>query len=272
MDNNIQEPDDHKVEHVILSTVANLEKPVRPNKLRKIICNQVKGCNWTQYQRILDSMINEKKSIYTCFINNEEMISPKQKNDSISSSLIIEDDNTNSKNEDSNVNSTTGITSPQSNRIQPDIISTEIKVPLAIVYHLVRKGKKKQKSLEENTKTKFTFNNESLTAVKKKSFDSNEICSLTISSLHDDVDEISAKKHVKTAKLLLSKMVKSFELNPDHFNPRQAGGTFKEQDEAKKRKLEARQKVISKKRDNVDNDSGNDNEATVKKKRKKKFY
>ncbi len=265
MDNSIQEPDDHKVEHAILITVANyLEKPVRPNKLRKIICNQVKGCNWTQYQRILESMINEKKSIYTCLINNEEMISPQQKNDSISSSLITDENSVtrHTANQDSHVNSTTGITSPQSNKNESNIISTEIKVPLAIVYHLVRKGKKKQKSLEENTKTKFIFSNETLVAVKKKGFDSNEMCSFTISSLHGDVDEITANKHVKTANILLSKMVKSFELNPGHFNPRQAGGTFKEQEEAKKRKLEARQKVISKKRDNVDNDSGNNYEAT----------
>jgi hypothetical protein len=271
MDNNSQQPDDHKVEHAILITVANLEKPVRPNKLRKIICNQVKGCNWTQYQRILDSMMKEKKSIHTCFINNEEMISPNQKNDSMSSSLI-EDDRIGTINEDSNdTPTTTGRTSSQSNKNQPNVISVDIKVPLAIVYHLVRKGKKKQKSIEENTKTKFTFSNESLMAVKTKGFDSNEMCSFTISSLHDDIEEISAKKHVKTAKILMNKMVKSFELNPDHFNPRQAGGTFKEQEEAKKRKLEARQKAISKKRDNADYDVGH-NEATVKKKRKKKFY
>lgn len=256
-------PEDETIESAIVDAVAHHSQPIRPNKLRKIICKNVKGTDWTQYQNVLDLMVKEGRSIQTCVFDNENMITLKR-------DVNIRTTRTQADMSQSSIRNTSEVQkkSQEDEDDTQNVKSTSIKVPLAILYHLVRKGNKKQKSLEENTKTLFNFSDESLKAVKKKGFLPTDMCSFTIKSLVED-DEMAAKKHIKTAKILINKMVKSFEINPDHFNPKKAGGTFKEQEEAKKKRIESNQK--RKMKDKVGIEDANE-EPTRGKKRKRKFY
>ena len=249
------EPQDKIIENAIIDSITQLNKPIKPNKLRKIICKNVKGTNWTQYQRVLDDMVNKGQSLELIMVDQERFISPLNGKGGGASS------HHHSK------------MAAKSSSVEEDGTSTStttMKIPLAIVYHLRRKGQKKQKNLEQNTKTSFIFSKESLMAVKKKIFDPNEIVTFTIQSLlvDDNDDDVTAKKHMKTVKTLINKMVKSFQSNPDHYGPTKSGGTFQEQEEAKKRKMETRQKW--KKHSKHGNEV--DNGESVAKKRRRKFY
>ena len=118
-----------------------------------------------------------------------------------------------------------------------------------------------------NTKTQLSFCKQTLMDAKRKNVDPKAVANLTIRALVDDLE--LSKRHMKTAKMMINKMVKAFDTNPDHFYPKKAGGTFKEQDEAKKKKLEARQKRIKTKA--LEDDRKNEKES-VAKKRRRKFY
>lgn len=237
------EPDDSVVRTAITNALSTIETNIRPNKLRKVICKKVQGTNWTQYQRVLDKMIQEEQSLQTTMINDELTICPMNDSSKIKEKIVEEERKTSSQ-------------------------RTNMNVPLAIVYHLIKKGQKKQKRLELNSKTKFTFTSESLSSVKKKDFDVNEETSFVIESQGDNADKELAKKHIKTAKLHVSKMVKAFQVNPHRFCPRKAGGTIKEQQEAKKMRKEAGQKKKKKIRD----DEGKDQIEISSKKKRRKFY
>lgn len=255
---NDHEPEDIKVKSAILNEVAKIDVPIRFNKLRKIICKNVKNTNWTQFQRVIDSMIKQEKIIETCVVDSEERITPM--NDMKGSSIQMEIPH--------GENDHVETQQQQQNEEQSQIVSSTMKVPLAIIYHLTKKGRKKQKNLEVNTKTLFTFTDESLKAVKTHSFNPKERCSFIIKAIKVQDNEEAVTRHIKTAKTLINKMVKSFEEHPEHFCPRKAGGTFKEQEEAKKRKLEARQKH---KRKEMRANSNTSTDSTSKRKRQK-FY
>ena len=252
---NESEPNDDVVRTAIIKAVSIVESYIRPNKLRKLICKDVEGTNWTQYQRVLDLMI-EKKILKTCMISEELTIC------SLS--------NTSDKKDLSTKSGQDGMNTFNS-RESSSSHSTKMKVPLAIVYHLVKKGQKKLKNLELNSKTKFSFTEATLLAVKKTDFDINEETSFIINSLDDSGDEEVAMKHIKTAKLYVSKMAKAFKVNPEHFCRRQAGGTMKEQQQAKKMKHDATQK--RKKKIPTQNDKGkNEGETSQPKRKRRKFY
>ena len=253
------EPNDKIVRTAIIKAVSKVDSNIRPNKLRKIICKDVEGTNWTQYQRVLDLLIEEKK-LKTTMINKELSICPLS-----DTSNNMKDSSTKSNGHDEKDTSLDSSGESSSH-------GTKMKIPLAIVYHLIKKGQKKLKSLELNSKTKFTFSEVSLSAVKKKDFDINEETTFIIKSHDDDGDEEVAKKHIKTAKLYVSKMDKAFKVNPERFCRRKAGGTMKEQQEAKKMKQDAVQKK-KKKISTQNNDRDKEEGVTSQpKKKRRKFY
>mmetsp|Transcript_24344 Transcript_24344/g.29946 ORF Transcript_24344/g.29946 Transcript_24344/m.29946 type:complete len:240 (+) Transcript_24344:104-823(+) len=237
-----EEPHDNVVENAIFVNCLTLVENIRSNKLRKIICKEVDGTNWTQYQRVIDYLIEEKR-LRTTMVEDSVMIIPP-----ISSSSATK----------SQSKTLEGIVEKDESKL-----NETMEVPVAIVYHLVRKGKKKQRNLEDNTKTKLIIENTLLTDARKKDFDPKVMGTLKIVSTFSDGDEISRKKHINTAKQMIEKMKESFNTNPDHFCRRKAGGTLKEQEETKKRKAE----VIKKKKKNIQ-----DGERLTKKKKRTKFY
>lgn len=141
--------------------------------------------------------------------------------------------------------------------------------PLQLSQIYCEKAKRNKKNIETNTKTRLTFDKDAILAVRKNDFVSKKKTNIQISSEILDDDEEIAKKHVKAAKLMIRKMVQAFQENPDYF-VRKAGGTFAEQDEAKKRKAEVIQKLQQKK-----NNANAENDDIVPKqsgKKKRKFY
>lgn len=246
------------VKDSILSNISSMKVPyMRPNKLRKILCKET-NCTWTQYQNILDGLIGDG-TVKTNKIEGDLVI--------LSSSSA-----TGKKSEPQSAAKTPPNTTSET-------ISEEMIIPIEVIFHLTRKGHKKQKNIETNTKTKITYDSQTTRITKSKQADGVKNGTLIITKSWNplqadpDVDEKEAKKEAKkiakkqfkAAKFFIQGMVKSFKENPEHFAPKKAGGTFAEQDEAKKIKQE-----MSKRRKN----NRGDMESGEKKKKKKprKFY
>lgn len=114
------EPKDEVVKTEIISTVDKMGVSMRPNKLRKIICKKVDGTNWTQYQRVLESIL-ESKILKTKAVDGEMMILPSLANCQNQTKKLEDKDS-------SDVKKKTEV----------------IEVPLAIIRHLLKKGHKKK--------------------------------------------------------------------------------------------------------------------------------
>mmetsp|Transcript_6602 Transcript_6602/g.7590 ORF Transcript_6602/g.7590 Transcript_6602/m.7590 type:complete len:265 (+) Transcript_6602:112-906(+) len=256
---------DGVVKKTILSNISSMKVPhMRPNKLRKILC-KVTNCTWTQYQNILDAMINDG-TIETRMVEGEMVI--------LSSGQV----GVNSADADDTKASSSSDT-------ELETITEEMTIPIEIILHLTRKGRKKQKNIETNSKTKITYDAETTKITKTKQPNGVKNGTLIITKTWDpnfippaknDEPELDAKeakkeakkvakKQFKAAKFFIQGMLKSYQENPEHFAPKKAGGTFAEQDEAKKMKEE-----LSKKRRKKDKNI--DTDASKKKKKKRKFY
>lgn len=124
-----------------------------------------------------------------------------------------------------------------------------------------------------NTKTKMTFDADTnqamwnnLSNVKKSTLTFTKTWSPDESIDEKEAKEV-AMKQMKAAKFMISQMLKSFKENPDHFEVKKAGGTLAEQDEAKKRKIEATKKHQKKKKSQTEDGKANDAS-----KKQRKFY
>lgn len=236
------EPRDEVIQKEIMAAVDNVQvSSIRPNKLRKIICKKIDGTNWTQYQRVLDSLI-EGKLLRAKAVNGELMILPSLAN--------CQDQSKKQEQESS---------------LEYKKKSEVISVPLAIIRHLTKKGRQKQSNIEKNSKSKISFSKESLGAVRTKQFNHGDQANITITKYYEDDEEL-ANKQLKNALLMVTKMVQAYNNNPDHFRQTEAGGTLKHQKEVKTRKLEAEKKRGRKIR-NEEN-----SETSVGKKRERKYY
>mmetsp|Transcript_14341 Transcript_14341/g.19974 ORF Transcript_14341/g.19974 Transcript_14341/m.19974 type:complete len:240 (-) Transcript_14341:23-742(-) len=231
---------DKHVEEAILAVLASLTtvNSIRPNKLRKIICKQVKGTNWTQYQVVLDRMVSEN-AIQTKKEEGEKVL------------LATGDVNTEEPTKES--------------RIQTK--KTTLQIPQAVARHLTRKGHSKQKNIEKNTKTMMKIDRSQKDEVSltiEAEYPTNESEDEDNKNDDNDVEEI-VQKRINAAALLIKNMIKSYKKNPEHFE-KKAGGTFAEQAEAKKRKEE----ILKKRHKKRSMDEQRNNKQ--KKKKERKFY
>lgn len=255
-----KEPSDEIVEHEIKAVVANMKTAhMRPNKLRKIVCKQIKETNWTQYQRIIDRLIQDK-SLQTKEVDREHVILSLRVGENVDKKTIAK------------------VVSPLKNQ---KVMTHEMEVPYDIILYLTRKGRRKQKNIEANTKTELSFDDDTIKAMRSHVSSRDETSKITITkqwNADDGSDEKEAKgkakNQVHAANGCVSRMILSFQDNPDHFTRKKAGGTFAEQDEAKQRKLEIAKK--RKKNSSTDDNSSaivaETDEVPKKKKRNRKFY
>jgi hypothetical protein len=255
------EPSDEIVEHDIKAVVANMKTAhMRPNKLRKIVCKQIKDTNWTQYQRVIDGLIQDK-SLQTKKVDGESVVLSLRVGGSADKKTVAK------------------VQSPLKNQ---KIMTHEMEVPYDIILYLTRKGRRKQTNIEDNTKTALSFDADTMKAMRSHVSSRDETSKNTITkqwNSDDGSDEKeakgTAKKQVHAANGCISRMILSFQDNPDHFTRKKAGGTFAEQDEAKQRKLDIakkRKKHSSTDATDVSADVVEGDEAPKKKKRKRKFY
>ena len=231
------EPHDSIVERCILTSLAKLKVKTRSNKLRKIVCRDISDTSWTQFQRVLDTMI-AKHEINTENVGGDIMISSKQGFDADNTKQVLHTE-------------------------KDSEFTTVLEVPCAVFGHLTSKGRKKQKNIEENTRTKISYESHPSVAKRKDALDEN--VSLTISkpwrkSEGKQNEEEKAKSHLQTAKLMILKMVDAYKKNPEHFQDRKAGGTMAEQEESKRKRL-----LSARKRGKIPSQQQS-------KKRRRKFY
>lgn len=257
----MSEGPDEQVKEEILSIVGRMTDVdfLRKNKIRKIVCKTIETTNWTQFQRVLEKLIDEG-TLHTTSVDGEDLIATKKKE--AKSDKKSKSKKKKKEHKDPKVR----------------VMKKDIQVPYEIILYLTRKGKKKQKNIEENTKTSLTFDNETVVALRNKSIVTREKESTisitkTWSNEHERGSEEEkeayekAKKQLSSSKAFIVKMAKSFQEYPERFAPKKAGGTFAEQAEEKKRQEEA-----SKKKAKKGSKLATDDDSQRKKKRQRKFY
>mmetsp|Transcript_23356 Transcript_23356/g.35517 ORF Transcript_23356/g.35517 Transcript_23356/m.35517 type:complete len:253 (-) Transcript_23356:56-814(-) len=247
------DPSDSSVKDAIISSVGSMDvKHMRPNKLRKIMCKQT-NCSWTQYQTVLDELISDG-AVKTKHVEGEAI------------DVIL----SNSDGKKAAVKSK---------------MTEEMTIPIEVILHLTRKGQRKKKNIELNSKTKITFDEPTSRIVKTKDITGVKKGTLTITKFwepdadadadaHTEGEEKEeakkvAKKQFKAAKFFIKSMVKSFKENPDHFAQKKAGGTFAEQAEAKK----VREELTKRRRNtHADDEAAGTAGGEKKKKKERKYY
>jgi len=262
-----KEPAEEVGEHEIKTTVLNMKTAhMRPNKLRKHVCKQIKETNWTQYQRVLDRLVKDG-SLKTKEVDGEHVI--------LSLGKI----------------GAKGTKATKASKVVPALalppqkqkaMTHDMEVPFDIILYLSRKGRRKQTNIETNTKTELSFDAKTVKAMLSHVSSREQNSTITITNMwsEEDSDEKEAKKKAKkqvdAAIACISRMIISFQDNPDHFIRQKAGGTFAEQAETKQRKLE----IAKKRRKKSGNDDGDEDAASEvddaskkkKTKRQRKFY
>ena len=171
---------------------------LRPNKLRKLVCDAASGVSWTQFAQALEGLRTEG-ILETEQIDGAECVRV--------------------------ASSTAASSAPPSEHEEC------VMVPHHVAVHLRRKGRTKLRKIEETTKTQIKLSpfvdnkgNAALTEVQ---------ANLRAEGMTVE----DAKKRVSACKLFLDKMKKAFKRNPDHFR-RQAGGTLEDQKQKVKKKRE----------------------------------
>lgn len=266
------EPAEEIVEHEIKATVLNMKTAhMRPNKLRKHVCKQIKETNWTQYQRVLDRLVKDG-SLKTKEMDGEHVILSLGKIAGKGTKVT----------KASKATKATKVV-PASPLQKQKAMTHEMEVPFDIILYLSRKGRRKQTNIETNTKTELSFDAETVKAMLSHVTSRDQNSTITITnmwSFDEGSDEKEAKKKAKkqvdAAIACISRMIISFQDNPDHFIRQKAGGTFAEQAETKQRKLE----IAKKRRKKSNHDDGDEDTASEaddgskkkKTKRQRKFY
>ena len=241
-------------EQRIKEALANLTTVdhIRPNKLRKVVCKNG-DVNWTEFQEGLDAMI-ERNALQTESRNGEVVI------------LV-------SNNGGGNEKKTAGDSSDGLEKKMRKEIKMEI--PLAVAQHLTRKGKRKQKNIEQTCKSKLI-----LSGIDDAKSPRDNVALQIVNEygaedgLTEEESKQKSSKQLKAAKVLVSNMIKSFREHPDRFTTKMAGGTLDEQAKAKKireKGAKIRAEKQQQKRGTAAG-SGDADGAPNKKKKKRKFY
>lgn len=236
---------------MILSTLGSSTDPLRPNKLRKMACKQLKGATWTQYAKCLealvhDALVQRKEKGGETFVVLAKSASQKKKGKTTTTTTKTSDDK------------------PAEEDLQKGdeakALKEEIRIPRSVALYLHKKRHLKLKNIQTNTKTKLTIFGQLDGGTKQTPESLAELHTLQIiaefpepkgkedkddEDVEEEEPEEAAKKHMKAAKHILQKMVNAQKLNPERFAPKQIGGTFEEQanrEEAQKRRLKMEKK------------------------------
>lgn len=228
---------------------------VKPNKLRKIVCKQVEGSSWTQFQITYDHMVQTGELQVSTNDEGERVVR-------ISTTASPEARSDKSKGGDND--HAIGDSSKALKKKE-----TRMELPLAVAHHLTRKGRRKQKNIEQTTKTRLVL---SETNAKQPS----DEVTLTITrefSPEDSEDEYKAKRQMKAALGLIENMIRSYKEHPDRFVVKKAGGMLEEQEAAKKKREEAAKYRAERYHKRlVDEGERSDGKLPKKKKKQRKFY
>mmetsp|Transcript_7956 Transcript_7956/g.11891 ORF Transcript_7956/g.11891 Transcript_7956/m.11891 type:complete len:239 (-) Transcript_7956:328-1044(-) len=232
---------DLEVQNAICEALTQTTAPIKPNKVRKWVCDKLaKGATWTQFADALDHLLKTKK-VTECKEKEETLLQPLLSGNKTGTkeAAIV------NKEQDEN----------------KDEHTIEMEIPEDIIHHLTRKGKRKQKNIEESTKTKFMIISSSTGEQKS-------------SSLLKIVGD--TKVHCDTAKIMMTKMLASYQKHPERYQPKKmAGGTLEEQAQARQLKENARK---SKRHQHKKGDADAAEQSQQKeqqqpaKKKKRKFY
>ena len=150
----------------------------------------------------------------------------------------------------------------------------KMEIPLAVAQHLTRKGKRKQKNIEQTCKSKLI-----LSGIDDAKSPRDNVALQIVNEygaedgLTEEQSKQKASKQLKAAKVLVSNMIKSFRDHPDRFTTKMAGGTLDEQAKAKKiREKGAKIRAEKQQKRGTAASGGDAGETPNKKKKKRKFY
>lgn len=212
-------PSDKEMKNVILSTLGSAIGDVRPNKLRKLTCKQLKGATWTQFAKCLDALTDDENKIKKKEKGGETflILVGRGKDNKVKSAATI------SKNDEL----TTGD--------EAEVFKEEMRIPRVVALYLHKKKHLKLKNIETNTKTKLTVFGQldgKQTDASLANLHTLQIAAEVGLPKEDETQkdaEKLAKKHIEVAKNLVLKIVNAQKLHPERFAPKRSGGTFDEQ-------------------------------------------
>ena len=237
-------------EQRIKEAIANLTTVdhIRPNKLRKVVCKNG-DVDWTEFQEALDAMI-ERNELQT---------------EKLSGEVVILVSNNGACTDKKNF----GAVENKKKRKE-----FTIEIPLAVAQHLTRKGKRKQKNIEQTCKSKLLLSGMDDAKSPRDNVTLQIINEYgTEDGLTEDESKQKASKQIKAAKVLVGNMVTSFRDHPDRFTTKMAGGTLDEQAKAKKiREKGAKLRAEKQQKRGAAAGDGNADDVPNKKKKKRKFY
>jgi len=248
------------VRSAIVSTLSTAQDGIRPNKLRKMVCKQIPGATWTQFAECLEKIMDDARSGFQ--MEDGNIVNSKAHHGTKKGNAQATTPSSTKEAKPSQESTTTSNTGGEV------LQSKNVKVPRAIALHLTRKHFLKKKNIETNSKTKLTLHGIHGSASEGPL---DELVTIQITrhrlvEIENDNEEL-AKKHIKTAQVLLEKMAQSYQKHPDRFAPKKAGGTLEEQ-EAKKQMTAARQTKVTKNQEKVPIKA----QVTKSKRKKEKFY
>jgi len=241
---------EQRIKEALMQTAVDR---VRPNKLRKIVCKNG-DVNWTQFQEALDAMI-ERGEVRT-EKQNGEMVILVSNNGGGTGTVTAKDD------------------SKQDLRKQRKEVTMEI--PLAVAHHLTRKGRRKQKNIEQTCKSKLFLSGMDAAKSPRDNVVLRIINDYGAEGGPTDEElKRKAAKQIKAAEVLVGNILSSFREHPDRYTVKKAGGTLAEQDKARKireKGAKLRAEKHQQKRGAGADGVGEGDLVASKKKKKRKFY
>mmetsp|Transcript_6489 Transcript_6489/g.9441 ORF Transcript_6489/g.9441 Transcript_6489/m.9441 type:complete len:294 (+) Transcript_6489:48-929(+) len=259
---------DDAVEKAIQGSIlSNLKStsdaPIRPNKLRKLVCRNVEGSTWTQFATCLESLVDNGKVFEDVNDEGEQILCLKEKNDKKKSKRkrdakekkkkenegeVKSKKKRNKQDKDDNCEDNNTVRNENEKKGKnKDIkvvekrntsVCLEVQIPPAVALHLTRNQRLKLNNIEKNTKTSITIMGWGNTGdgdknTKKHDIekdDCKDLLTVVIKSkqLPKDSEEgensEAAKRQVNFAASLIRKLVFACKKNPQHFIPKSKKG------------------------------------------------
>jgi len=202
---------DSDIDLILLETLSRNQGPIRPNKLRKLVCKRSE-ITWTKFQSSLERLVSQEKVDIVVNALGEDTVCLNKKviqRMEISDASFSKQEQISSTDKSSLSIGGTAVKDDEEPPQQYQLFKT-IKVPSALVLYLTRNSRAKLNSIEQNTKTIITI-------LEKEQDQSQVTLTIEPSSTEDDTNVAKQEKRLKFAFHLLETMVASFQEHPKHF-------------------------------------------------------
>ena len=201
---------DSDIDLILLETLSRNQGPLRPNKLRKLVCKRSE-ITWTKFQSSLERLVSQEKVDIVVNAKGDDTVCLNkkviQRMKILDASFSTQEQISSTGKSSLSIGGTVKDDEEPSGQYQ---LFKTIKVPSALVLYLNRNCRAKLNSIERNTKTVITI-------LEKEQDQSQVTLTIEPSPSEDDTNVAKQEKRLKFAIHLLETMVASFQEHPKHF-------------------------------------------------------